>query len=160
MVELERMREAMEKMEEERSQLVAEVEAQIERALASMSMAVEMDGSDDGSETGSHLSDRKPTSRRSSNAGRSPVRPFSTESTLAETDEETQTRHSIESRIIEEDEEEEEEASKTLENTEIQPTGTSDRAQDTMTAVDEGIHQNSDRIAQKVLQIQKKVRVM
>ncbi len=42
--ELEQMREMMDRMEEERAEMVAEVEAQIERALTSM--AVDFDDSD------------------------------------------------------------------------------------------------------------------
>lgn len=156
--ELERMREAMDKMEEERAQLVEEVEAQIERALASMSLAVEMGDSDAESQAESHRSmSSRPSSgvgsRRSSNAGHSiPPRPFSTDSTLAgtaETDEET--RHSMDSSAFSEVE-----ASPTVGHDEHPRPSTVDRSSD-MVAVDESIHQNTDRIAQKVMQIQQKV---
>lgn len=148
------MRQAMEKVEEERAQLVAEVEAQIERALASMSMAVEMDESEE--EIGSHRSasprPRSDTGQSNVDEHSTPVRPFSTDSTLAgtaETDEET--RHSLESSIIPE------ENDTVVSTTESNGQSTVDRSNDTMVAVDEGIHQNTDRIAQKVLQIQQKV---
>lgn len=152
------MREAMDKMEEERAQLVEEVEAQIERALASMSLAVEMGDSDAESQAESlrSMSSRPSSgvgSRRSSNAGHSiPPRPFSTDSTLAgtaETDEET--RHSMDSSAFSEVE-----ASPTVGHDEHPRPGTVDRSSD-MVAVDESIHQNTDRIAQKVMQIQQKV---
>jgi hypothetical protein len=152
------MRSAMEKMEEERAQLVAEVEAQIERALASMSMAVEMDESSDFSQDERSALPRSrpssaPTSRRPSNAAlRSPpMRAFSTESTLAETDEETM--HPIDA-AVSGDEALGNESSQKRTNCD-----STDRRNDAMNALDEGIHTNSDRIAQKVLQIQQKVRV-
>ncbi|KAH8120321.1 AEX-3 domain-containing protein [Phellopilus nigrolimitatus] len=171
MLELESMRQAMEKMEDERAQLVEEVEAQIERALASMSMSIEMSESEDGSQLdGSQLDDsqldgqqsessRPPSdvgSRRSSNAVGSPPRTFSTDSTLAGTAEnDDMTRHSLESSAIAE--EEEEEASPTVLNIDASGAPVGERSQDAMVAVDEGIHQNSDKIAQKVMQIQQKL---
>ena len=45
--ELERMKNMMEKMEDERASMVAEVEAQIERALASMMLGTESDGDEE-----------------------------------------------------------------------------------------------------------------
>jgi len=48
--ELDRMKTVMEKMEEERAFMVAEVEAQIERALASMMLGAESEGTDDWDE--------------------------------------------------------------------------------------------------------------
>ena len=163
LVELERMREAMDKMEEERAQLVEEVEAQIERALASMSMAVEMGDSDAESQPESQQSassrpaSRNETgSRRSSNASRSiPPRPFSTDSTLAETAEtDEETRHSLDSTAFGEGDVE---ASPTMVHSGHSiRSSTVDRSSD-MGAVDESIHQNTDKIAQKVLQIQQKV---
>ena len=155
--ELERMRSQMDKMEEERAQLVAEVEAQIERALASMSIAAEMDESSDFSQDEQAAVPRSesssaPNSRRPSNAAlRSPaMRAFSTESTLAETDEEAM--HPVDPTVVGDDDGATSDA-----NTRRSAFGSSDRGNDAMTAVDEGIHTNSDRIAQKVLQIQQKV---
>ena len=156
------MREAMEKMEEERAQLVAEVEAQIERALASMSMAIDVSDSEDGSQAGSHrsvLADSRPASgpgsRRSSNAGQSfPPRSISTESTLAETAEtDEETRHSVDSSVgvTEED-------APPRSITNVEAPRVVERGNDAMSAVDEGIHQNTDNISKKVLQIQQKVR--
>ncbi|KAF8846388.1 hypothetical protein BDN67DRAFT_891274 [Paxillus ammoniavirescens] len=174
LVELERMREMMERMEEERAEMVAEVEAQIERALASM--AVDVDESDYGGELSSRPGSRMSASARSASGTRSRrtsdavknaagensgsrLRSFGTESTLAEayergmddtlvagkTDRETDT-------ITEEEE------------TPVSPTKKkrfsatqTEVVQDGMMAVDEGISERSDRIAQKVLQIQQKV---
>ena len=62
--ELEQMRQNMEKMEEERAEMIAEVEAQIERALAHM--AVDVEDSDYG---GSRPSSRRPEGRAGSRGG-------------------------------------------------------------------------------------------
>ncbi|KAG2350349.1 hypothetical protein BDR05DRAFT_899202 [Suillus weaverae] len=171
LVELDRMRETMERMEEERAEMVAEVEAQIERALASM--AVDVDESDyDGdlaSRPGSRMSAAKSTtsgsrSRRASDpikdgsvSSGSRLRSFGTESTLAEqyengdetlvhskNDRETDT-------IAEEDETSASPKTKRFSATQAES------VQDGMMAVDEGISERSDRIAQKVLQIQQKL---
>ena len=73
----------MERMEQERSEMIAEVEAQIERALASM--AVDMDESDYESRPSSRLSSRSaPSTLRRSGSRARPMRSFSTESTLTE----------------------------------------------------------------------------
>lgn len=152
----------MEKMEEERAEMVAEVEAQIERALASM--AVEFDDSEyGGSRPHSRTSNISGTrSRRASDASKSRhLRSFGTESTLAESYGE-----SIES-VMEEDEpdatirerltpsipevDEEPVSKKRFSASEI------NIPQDGMTAVDESISQKSEKIAQKVLEIQQKV---
>ncbi|KAG0708851.1 DENN domain-containing protein [Suillus ampliporus] len=170
LVELERMRETMERMEEERAEMVAEVEAQIERALASM--AVDVDESeyegDLASRPGSRMSAARSASgscsRRSSDVvkdgsvhGGSRLRSFGTESTLAEqyengdetlvhgkSDRETDT-------IAEEDEPSSPAKKKRFSATQAE------LVQDGMMAVDEGISERSDRIAQKVLQIQQKL---
>lgn len=163
MSELEKMRETMEKMEQERAEMVAEVEAQIERALASMAFGVE-DSEYSSSRPHSRLSNASQgasgtRSRRASDSSRS--RPFpslNTESTLAEMDEtgdmdETITNPiSRETTTIAEDDE-----------TEVLPAKTKRfSASDLenpidMAAVDEGISQKSDKIAQKVFEIQQKV---
>ncbi len=152
MVEMEHLREYIEKMEEERSQLVAEVEAQIERALANMAIPVEM--SDSETEEGSQMLDSLPPTRPASSAGRSFARrSINTETTLADTGEtDEETRHSVESSIPEIDERD------AVSETNHSQGTPADKANDTMDAVDEGIHQNSDKIAQKVFQIQQKVR--
>ncbi|KAG2072634.1 hypothetical protein BDR04DRAFT_1230371 [Suillus decipiens] len=171
LVELERMRETMERMEEERAEMVAEVEAQIERALASM--AVDVDESEyEGdlvSRPGSRMSAARSTasgsrSRRVSDpikdgsvSSGSRLRSFGTESTLAEqyengdetlvhskSDRETDT-------IAEEDETPASPKTKRFSATQAE------LVQDGMMAVDEGISERSDRIAQKVLQIQQKL---
>ena len=165
-IELEKMRAAMEKMEEERAQLVEEVEAQIERALKSMSMSIEMSDSEgsnyddeaDVDADGKTASSSRPVSRLSDMPQSRPVtRAMSTDSaTLAGTAENDDIiRHSIESSAIAEEEEEEQRADQRIDASNA-PTG--ERADDAMIAVDEGIHQNSDKIAQKVLQIQQKVK--
>lgn len=162
--ELEKMRETMERMEQERAEMVAEVEAQIERALASM--AVDVDESDYGSSRpNSRLSNSSPgpsRSRRPSDATRNrQLRSFPTDSTLAESYGELIAEGGLLGKIeretgtIEEDEEEDVPASpakkKRFSASEV------DMPQDGMNAVDEGISQKSDNIAQKVLEIQQKV---
>ncbi|KAG8906211.1 hypothetical protein FRB99_007356 [Tulasnella sp. 403] len=87
MTELERMRIEMEEMEEERNRMVEEVEAQIERALASMTLSdhYESDYSQ-GSNFSSHSHPRFGSSRPGSRPGTSngrPLRSFATASTLA-----------------------------------------------------------------------------
>lgn len=157
MLELDRMKDTMDKMEQERAEMVAEVEAQIERALASM--AVDIDDSDYGSS--------RPHSRLSNTSGpltdtvkSRHLRSFGTDSTLAESYGEDveaveETSHADKpdrgNAIIEEEEEEEEEI--TLTNRKR----FSASEMDGMNAVDEGISQKSDKIAQKVLEIQQKV---
>ncbi|KAF8168101.1 AEX-3 domain-containing protein [Crassisporium funariophilum] len=166
MVELERMKETMDKMEQERAEMVAEVEAQIERALASM--AVDIEDSDYGSSRPqSRLSNMSgPRSRRPSDATKSSrhLHSFATESTLAESygediepvDEEEEARiekQERETNTIEEDEEDE-----TVHNKKKRFSASDMEApQDGMNAVDEGISQKSDKIAQKVLEIQQKL---
>lgn len=138
--------------------MVEEVEAQIERALASMAVDMEPEDSDYDSRPGSprsvgSRSRSRPTSRRTSNAGQPfPMRSFGTESTLAEAYEEDTPRANHD--VIEE--EEEPPVSPTKKKRFSATAG--EAPQDAMTAVDEGIHDTSDRIAQKVLQIQEKVR--
>lgn len=168
-LELERMRETMEKMEQERAEMVAEVEAQIERALASM--AVGMDDSDySSSRPQSRLSDVSGThsrsqSRRPSDASKSRhLRSFGTESTLAESygedseaaEDETIAPQKIarENGTIAEDDEEDQ----TITKKKRFSASDMEVPQDGMNAVDEGISQKSDKIAQKVLEIQQKVR--
>jgi nicotinamide N-methyltransferase len=168
--ELDRMRDTMEKMELERAEMVAEVEAQIERALASM--AVGMDDSDYGSSRShsrlSNVSGSSASSRRPSDSSKSRyLRSFATESTLAESyDEEIEEIEeapeadqtvkkpiSRETSTIVEDDEAETTSSKkkrfSASDMEI--------GHDGMTAVDEGISSKSEKIAQKVLEIQHKV---
>ncbi|KAF8807403.1 DENN domain-containing protein [Phlegmacium glaucopus] len=162
MSELEKMKDTMDKMEQERAEMVAEVEAQIERALASM--AVDIDDSDYGSSRPHSRSSNMsgPRSRRPSDAAKSRhLRSFGTESTLAESYgeemeavEESSTTDKLdrENAIIEEDDEEEiPSRRKRFSASEM------DAPQDGMNAVDEGISQKSDKIAQKVLEIQQKL---
>ncbi|KAF5355625.1 hypothetical protein D9756_003768 [Leucocoprinus leucothites] len=157
--ELSRMKETMEKMEEERAAMVAEVEAQIERALASM--AVDLEESDyTGSRPQSRLSSASGMrSRRASDAeSRAKVlRSFATDSTLAEKCEEGE----LTSAPVDEKE------PTTIEETEEEPSPPPRKKrfsaselevpQDGMNAVDEGISLKSDKIAQKVLEIQQKL---
>ena len=159
MLELDRMKDTMDKMEQERAEMVAEVEAQIERALASM--AVDIDDSDYGSSRPhSRLSNMSGTrSRRPSDAAKPRYhRSFGTESTLAESygdeiealEESSSTADKLdrENAIIEEDEEE---------ITLTRRKRFSASEMDGMNAVDEGISQKGDKIAQKVMEIQQKV---
>ncbi|KAL6309956.1 AEX-3 domain-containing protein [Sparassis latifolia] len=156
--ELEMMRQTMEKMEEERAEMIAEVEAQIESALASM--AVDMDESDYGSRPSSRLSSRSAPStyRRPTESRSRGLRSFGTESTLVdsyegdERDEHAKTPLST-GTVMEVDEEQEEAPPKKKRFS----ASHGELPQDGMTAVDEGISQKSDKIAQKVLQIQRKV---
>ncbi|PPQ80823.1 hypothetical protein CVT25_001948 [Psilocybe cyanescens] len=160
-LELERMKETMDRMEQERAEMVAEVEAQIERALASM--AVEMDDSDYGSSRpNSRLSNISGSrSRRASDAAKSRhLRSFGTESTLAESygidameEEEIASEKPRETSTILEDDEEEPAIAKKKRFS----ASDVDVPQDGMNAVDEGISQKSDKIAQKVLEIQQKL---
>ncbi|KAI0361598.1 hypothetical protein OH77DRAFT_1469410 [Trametes cingulata] len=167
--ELQQMRETMEKMEEERAEMIAEVEAQIERALAHMAVDVE-DSDYGGSRPSSRLSSRSAPStyRRGSDARSRPLRSFSTESTLAESysadlrDEFTVQPERATGTLLEEPEaEEEEDIEKEKEREKLRKKRFSaaelDTQQDGMKAVDEGISQKSDKIAQKVLQIQRKL---
>ncbi|KAH8100713.1 DENN domain-containing protein [Cristinia sonorae] len=161
--ELERMRSTMEKMEEERADMIAEVEAQIERALASM--AVDMDESDYGSRPSSRMSSRSAPStlRRPSGESRArPMRSFSTESTLAESyagdDLELPVKKDVRNSTVEEVAEEEELEVPISPSKKKRFSATNgDLPNDGMTAVDEGISQKSDKIAQRVLSIQRKL---
>ncbi|KAI0073132.1 hypothetical protein K474DRAFT_1692777 [Panus rudis PR-1116 ss-1] len=164
LLELQKMKDTMEKMEEERAEMIAEVEAQIERALASM--AVDMDESDYGSSRpSSRMSSRSAPStlrRRPSDSHARPLRSFSTESTLAEAyssgdlkDEDILKSPQRRTSTVQEVDEEEEELAPTRKKR-FSANGPGS-AQDGMMAVDEGISQKSDKIAQKVLQIQRKL---
>ncbi|KNZ73437.1 DENN domain-containing protein [Termitomyces sp. J132] len=167
-LELERMRETMEKMEQERAEMVAEVEAQIERALASM--AVDLDESDyassrPSSRPNSRLSStsRPSRSRQPSDAAMKTrlLRTFGTEETLTESygeieDEELSTNNvntvtKTKEAIPEVDGRVTPNKKKRFSASEV------DLLQDGMSAVDEGISFKSDKIAQKVLEIEKKV---
>ncbi|KAH7930967.1 hypothetical protein BV22DRAFT_1108857 [Leucogyrophana mollusca] len=159
LVELQRMRDTMERMEEERAEMVAEVEAQIERALASMAVDVDVDESDYGAES-SRPASRLSAARSVSDPvhGGSRLRSFATESTLAESYErgdDTLVAGKVE-RDTETIEEEEETAVSPTRKKRFSATQ-AEILQDGMTAVDEGISERSDRIAQKVLQIQQKL---
>jgi EEF1A N-terminal glycine/lysine methyltransferase len=164
MLELEKMRETMDKMEQEREEMIAEVEAQIEKALASM--AVGMDESDyTDSRPNSRLSSnsRQPRSRKASDAtsGMRPLRSIGTESTLAETDNEDGVIKESNKPL---DSVDEEPSKDTNGGTDLDPNRKKrfsaselDTPQDTMNAVDEGISIKSDKIARKVLEIEQKV---
>lgn len=162
--ELETMREAMEKMEEERAAMIAEVEAQIERALASM--AVDIEESDGESRPSSRMSSRSaPSALRRPSEGRAarPLRSFSTDSTLAESYEVGMDGGPGKTETVLEVPEEDGSGDGDGESTPAKKKRFSaallDLPQDGMTAVDEGISQKSDKIALKVSQIQRKVRV-
>jgi len=148
--------------------MVAEVEAQIEKALASM--AVDIDDSDEydsrpasrlSSNSGGLLSrpnSRTSRSRRTSDAAmRKQLRSFGTDSTLVDSydplREEAQVKHELAKEDVIE---EEDEGSSSPMKKRFSASG-GERQQDGMTAVDEGISERSDRIAQKVLQIQQKL---
>ncbi|KAF9526486.1 AEX-3 domain-containing protein [Crepidotus variabilis] len=158
-LELEKMRETMEKMEQERAEMVAEVEAQIEKALTSMTFGM-TESEYSSSRPQSRLSDVSGSaagnrSRRPSDASKTHHMPsYGTESTLAETlaeDEEAPLHR--ETSTIAEDDEDEPSASKKKRFS----ASDIENLNDGMVAVDEGISQKSDKIAQKVLEIQQKV---
>jgi len=188
--ELEKMRDAMVRMEQERLEMVAEVEAQIERALASMQVEVLSDVSEysDGSRPTSRMSDIPTVSRRPMSPGTPTTRSrkgsvtdkrlwsYGTESTLVDYDDDA--RHNVADRsttVIEETEEdaENEERKKRPSVDEVQEIPDEDvtitkkrfsaegnrtdkNHQDAMGAVDMGISEKSDKIAQKVMEIQRK----
>ncbi|KAI0003680.1 hypothetical protein BJV74DRAFT_881520 [Russula compacta] len=170
LIELQNMHETMEIMEQERAEMVAEVEAQIEKALASM--AVDIDDSDEydsrpgsrlSSRSGSRLSrpsSRASRSRRTSDAAmRKQLRSFGTESTLVGSYDTTREEAQAKLELAREDvieEEEDEVPSSPAKKKRFSASG-GEGQQDGMTAVDEGISERSDRIAQKVLQIQQKL---
>ncbi|KAJ4486134.1 DENN domain-containing protein [Lentinula aciculospora] len=165
--EMVKMKENMETMELERADMIAEVEAQIERALASM--AVGVDDSDYGSRPSSRLSNASsaPRSRRPSDASKARhLRSFGTESTLAESYEDEDFGGPIlapteraNGTIQEDQEEEEAEEAAAVEAKKKKRFSASevDAPQDGMVAVDQGITEKSDKIAQKVLEIQAKL---
>ncbi|KAJ3760366.1 DENN domain-containing protein [Lentinula raphanica] len=162
--ELGRMKETMETMELERADMIAEVEAQIERALASM--AVGVDDSDYGSRPSSRLSNASsaPRSRRPSDAAKSRhLRSFGTESTLADSYEDDELGGPIlapterANGTIQEEEETEDVTVVDLKKKKRFSASEVDAPQDGMVAVDQGITEKSDKIAQKVLEIQAKL---
>ncbi|KAJ3975339.1 DENN domain-containing protein [Lentinula raphanica] len=162
--ELGRMKETMETMELERADMIAEVEAQIERALASM--AVGVDDSDYGSRPSSRLSNASsaPRSRRASDAAKSRhLRSFGTESTLADSYEGDELGGPIlapterANGTIQEEEETEDVTVVDLKKKKRFSASEVDAPQDGMVAVDQGITEKSDKIAQKVLEIQAKL---
>src|SRR6201996_4148920 len=161
------MRNEMERMEEEREQMVAEVEAQIERALASMMIGDDDD--DEGYRSFSRpISPRLPVafplrsrsapgSRRPSFTqafNRPPRDSFATDTTAAEPMPSIHDRLAAADGVAIEEEEEESDAVpkiKAKANAAPQP------QEDEM---DSGITEKSDRIAKKVLQIKQKERSM
>lgn len=167
MEELEAMRNQMERMEEERAEMIAEVEAQIERALVHMAVDVDVDESDyGGSRPSSRLSTRSAPStsggyRFPGDVRTRPLRSFSTESTLAESfahgDDLIKTERVTGTVMEEEEESESDERSKGMDKKKRFSASVDIEQLDGMKAVDEGISQKSDKIAQKVLQIQRKV---
>lgn len=193
MIELDRMKDEMDEMERERSQMIAEVEAQIERALVSMAFSDNMSdaGLSEGgtSRPGSALSSRPSSRPGSSNGGVIPgahLRSFGTATTLAVDD------HLVDSHpygeengpglgsptkmttVAEVDEMPEHNHHHHRQHQEgsqqLQPlsegnirrwsaTKTRDRESHTdgLNAIDSGITERSDAVAQKMLQIQQKV---
>ncbi|KZT44375.1 hypothetical protein SISSUDRAFT_976953 [Sistotremastrum suecicum HHB10207 ss-3] len=147
--ELEIMRVEMEKLEQERALMVAEVEAQIERALASMQV--------DDSEYGSRPTSPRVQSPSSNSSSRRPSiniaihrghRSFATDSTVTEptTDgEKTSSVDSTQKTVVAE-------TNRSESPEERRFTGSQD-----LDRLDAGISEQSDKITQKVLQIQQKV---
>ncbi|EGO04806.1 hypothetical protein SERLA73DRAFT_100669 [Serpula lacrymans var. lacrymans S7.3] len=146
--ELGNMKDLMETMEHERAEMVAEVEAQIERALASM--AVDSDESDYNTESrpGSRLSSLSDVDcRRHRSVG--------TESAFVNVPEVKEEINSFKSQKG--NRSNEEMVERTLPETKRFSATQSELVQDGMMAVDQGISEQSDRIAQKVKQIQQKL---
>ena len=155
------MKEIIDKMEQERDEMIAEVEAQIEKALASM--AVEIDESDYvSSRPNSRLSSvsRPPKSRRPSDAAPKtrPLRSIGTDSTLAEAYSGNDGEE-VNADTSRGDVQAQDEGSEGKPNKKRFSASQVDVFQDSMNAVDEGISLKSDNIAQKVLEIEQKVRV-
>jgi len=158
-VELERMRETMETMEQERNEMVQEIEAQIERALMSMTAGMVEESDYGSSRPSSRMSDITSGLRSrgaSDAASKRPIRSLGTESTLAEyEDNDIEASLTMGKRdtttIVEADEED------VTINTRRFSASDDIPARDGMIAVDEGISVKSDKIAQKVFAIQKKV---
>ncbi|KZO98294.1 hypothetical protein CALVIDRAFT_478877 [Calocera viscosa TUFC12733] len=167
--QLDQMRLNMEAMEREREQMVAEVEEQIERALASMSFNDSM--SETGtSRTGSRAGSRASTPGSGSNTGRRIPRSYSTGTTLRDNlDEEDLIEHEIgmnagdietgKRRLekIEEQARESDASPPPARKKRFSASGRDQGAEDAMGAVDAGISEKSDRISEKVNQIQMKV---
>ncbi|KAH9937703.1 AEX-3 domain-containing protein [Fomitopsis serialis] len=158
LTELQQMQQAMEKMEEERAEMIAEVEAQIERALANMAVDVDVDDSEyGGSRPNSRMSSRSAPSGYPAYSRSRGLRSFGTDSTLAESFDddvlEPESHHRFATEPLAEVEEEEEEDPKKKRFSKMDHR----QGQDGMSAVDEGISQKSDKIAQKVLEIQRKL---
>jgi EEF1A N-terminal glycine/lysine methyltransferase len=156
LLEMEKMRETMKRMEEERLQMVAEIEQSIEQALVSMTVGfTESDYGD--SRPSSRLSSFSGTrSRRASDATR--MKSFGTDSTLAESyDELKEDARGIRSSDTIEEEDEQEHSPLPNLNPKRFSASRVEMPQDTMAAVDEGISERSDKITQKVLEIQQKV---
>jgi nicotinamide N-methyltransferase len=159
MHELERMKDTMEKMEQERAEMVAEVEAQIERALQSMTVDIDDSESDyEDSRPPSRLSNISSEAAQHPSVTMNQLRSSSTESTLAESydaggDEAAVAQTEQQGDAVEEVEEEKVNALKKKRFS----ASLVEVPQDGMTAVDESISQRSDKIAQKVLEIQQKV---
>ncbi|KAG6900135.1 hypothetical protein C0993_002480 [Termitomyces sp. T159_Od127] len=161
-LELERMKETMEKMEQERAEMVAEVEAQIERALASM--AIDLDESDcassrPNSRPSSRLSSVSRPSRSCDTAIKTRLlRSFGTEETLAETYGENEDRDLPANNMTSKTRETTEGDRRMVPNKKKRFSASEvDIPQDGMSAVDEGISFKSDNIAQKVLEIEEKL---
>lgn len=150
-IELEELRIEYQKAEAERVQQIADIEAQISLSIQAIEIP---NDSEDGLHSLDSQPPSRPDSRVSSNAGRSNLAPrsISTESTLAETAEtDEETRHSLESEIPEL--EERDAVSESVHGQALRE----EKANDAMTAVDEGIHHNSDQITRDVIRIQQKV---
>jgi nicotinamide N-methyltransferase len=167
-MELEKLREDMERMEEERELMVAEVEAQIERALASMLV--------DDEDNVIYRSQSRPTSRSSRIASpigaRSRSAPGSRRHSFSAVDGLPAVRDSfatVDTILAEHAQREkrsmaeeaiEEELSDHRPKEEKPRTELSKKKSkhfDDIDPLDAGISEKSDRIAQKVLQIQQKV---
>ncbi|KAG8969069.1 hypothetical protein FRC05_001222 [Tulasnella sp. 425] len=175
MVELERMKVEMEEMEEEREKMVQDVEAQIERALASMTLSDHYESDSQSSNFSMRSTGRigagrsRPGSANSHRPGTRGLRSFATSSTLAvnamaDEDMERIGEGQDDTMVIEEEEGSGEGAT-------ARKASTADLKQkkrrfsassqephlDGLNAVDVGISQRIDTVAEKMMAIQAKL---
>jgi nicotinamide N-methyltransferase len=169
-IEVAEMREQMRGLEEEREAMIKEVEAQIETAIQAMAVGVDAPGEeldfDSGDEQAGGEAWRRIKSRKNSIASLKKIkssghlRSFPTDTTLSEfppmpvrqkesMESEQSTKASLDKRVDDQDE-----AAVNLKRFSALAND-----EDGMVAVDAGIMQSSDRIAQKVQQIQQKVQI-
>ncbi|KAH7104405.1 AEX-3 domain-containing protein [Auriculariales sp. MPI-PUGE-AT-0066] len=151
-VELNRMRREIERMENERAEMIAEVEVQIERALASMSVADIGDIDLDLDEDDEDLSKSQPGSRRPSFRA-TPAAPMLGDVRATAIQEEEEPELKKEDQTRKSSMEEDDSSGSSMSRFD----GTTALADGNLSAVDLGITEKSERITRKVEAIQKKL---